>query len=343
MKIADINYRKNSPRPPIACRCPICGDEELKNCYVTKEMVNGTRERFDYALCGALYLTNPPADIGRYYSSYYTNSEINSAQAPSQFTERIKFYLRNRLSRAAMQHTGKLASKLLDRCLQQAPVHGFRAIQRLKPATDAAILDVGCGAGVVVEGLDRIGFLNVCGIDPFLTQEKTFRNGGRLLRKPLTEVSGAYDYIMLHHCFEHVPDPVATARHIAEKLKPGGCCLLRFPNVNSVEFDRYGENWWGFHAPRHYFLLSRKALELVFKDTGMQIEQVWCDSLPDHYFYSYEYMLDLADNDPESVRALGKKSPHWSDIERRHIAHNVPWYNENLVGDWIGYILRKSH
>jgi len=365
----------------------------LKNRYVAKEMVNGTRETFDYLLCaacGTLYLVKPPADIGPYYASYYSTKNMaasppiknslkkrvknrlcriamkhlgrlypvkppadlapivasyystkNMASPPikNSFQKRVK----NKLRRIAMKHLGGPVSKMLDRWVALPPQAGFQALYRLKLSADDAILDVGCGDGTMVGALDRIGFTHVCGCDPFITQEKTFDNGARLLKSELSGVPGVWDLIMLHHCFEHVPNPAATARMICEKLKPGGLCLLRFPNVDSVEFTRYGENWWGLHAPRHYFLLSQKALKLVWQATGMHIEQIWCDSQPDHYIYSYEYMLNLAETDPGSVRALWDKSPLWNNLERDHIAHNVPWYNEHLIGDWIVYLLRKDH
>jgi 2-polyprenyl-3-methyl-5-hydroxy-6-metoxy-1,4-benzoquinol methylase len=236
---------------------------------VAKEMVNGTREPFDYQLCnacGTLYLVNPPADIGRYYSSYFsTNWLADSAPAQRNFKDWLKLHVKNRLCRAAMNHPGKLASKILDRLISLPPFYGFQALHRLNLSGDAAILDVGCGNGMIVEALDRIGFSHIYGCDPFIKHEKTFRNGARLLKTELRDMPGARDLIMLHHCFEHVPDPAATAQLIAERLKPRGRCLLRFPNVDSVEFTRYGENWWGLHAPRHYYLLFTKRPE-----TGVQ-------------------------------------------------------------------------
>jgi hypothetical protein len=83
-------------------------------------------------------------------------------------------------------------------------------------------------------------------------------------------------------------------------------------------------------------------MELVLKGTGLHIEQVWCDSLPDHYFYSHEYSLGLADNDPASVRTLQDKSPLWGETDRAFIERNVAWFNERLIGDWIVYVVRKE-
>ena len=154
-------------------------------------------------------------------------------------------------------------------------------------------------------------------------------------------MAGQWDLIMLHHTFEHVPSPTATAKLISERLAPGGRCLLRFPNIDSVEFARYGENWWGIHAPRHYHLLSRNALERVFANTGLSVERVWCDSMTEHYFYSYEYSLDISDGDPASVRKQGVPSARWNETEIAHIERNVGWYNKQLIGDWIVYVLRK--
>lgn len=345
MRLASPDLKQAPPHGTRTHTCRICGDAGPKGRFVAREMVHGTREPFDYLLCGGcgtLYLADFPADIGRYYKNYYSTGVFAESPAPPVgLKDRLKSSVKNPVCRAAMRFPSTWSTRILERWIRLPAYLGFRSLQSLGLDAKAAILDVGCGSGYLIEALDRMGFGHVCGCDPFLEREILFQGGARLLKRDLTEVEGIWDVIMLHHCFEHVPNPAATAELIDNRLGPGGRCLLRFPNVDSVEFARYGANWWGIHAPRHYHLLSRRGLERVLANTHLEIERVWCDSLPDHYCYSYEYSLDIADGDQSSVRKLGTSSPHWSEQEMEHIGRNVEWYNRQLIGDWIVYVLRK--
>ena len=345
MRIADRNHRLNPLRPGEKATCPICEDSEIKYHYVAKEMVNGTKEEFDYLLCnscGTLYLKNPPQDIKKYYKDYYTNTlpepRKQSASLKSFITRRIE----NCAVRFAMARSGALATGILEKYLKIAPVHGIMALQGLIKNRKDAILDVGCGSGTLVDELDRLGYKNVTGIDPFLANEVIFSNGASLQKKNLEETEGEFDLIMYHHCFEHIPDPQRTAKLISSKLKRGGKCLIRIPNINSVEFDRYGENWWGIHAPRHYYLFSPKSLEMVFEKAGLVLDKFWCDSLPDLYWYSYEYYLGISDIDANSVRILKEKNTIWTELERSHIEHNYKWYNDRHIGDWSAFVFKSK-
>lgn len=307
-------------------------------------MVNGTKEKFNYLLCkscGTLYLTNPPDDISEYYRDYYTNATLDIKKSLDSLTNKFINCIKNSILRVAMSRQNKISKWILGKYINVPPVHGFMALHGLLKSKKDAILDVGCGNGMLVNELDKLGYNNALGIDPYLLKETNFPNGSSTLKKDIEEISGCFDIIMLHHCFEHLPNPKNTAKIISSKLKKGGKCLIRIPNINSVEFDRYGENWWGIHAPRHFYLLTNKGLEIIFREFGMILEKWWCDSLPDHYWYSYEYMLGISDSDPNSVRVLKEKNTTWSEIERSHIEHNVEWYNKNLIGDWSVYVLTK--
>ena len=309
-------------------------------------MVNGTKEEFDYLLCnscGTLYIKNPPQDIEKYYKKYYTNTLPEPGKQSTSLKSFVTISIKNLTVRLAMARLGSLATRILEKYLNIGPVHGIMALQGLIKKRKDAILDVGCGGGILVNELDRLGFKNVTGIDPFLANEIIFPNGACLQKKKLEDINGEFDLIMYHHSFEHILDPKGTAKLISSKLKKGGKCLIRIPNINSVEFDRYGENWWGIHAPRHCYLFSPKSLEIVFKNTGLALDKFWCDSLPDLYWYSYEYYLGISDNDANSVRILKERNTIWTELERSHIEHNYRWYNERHIGDWSAFLFEKQY
>jgi SAM-dependent methyltransferase len=341
MQLAHPNLKHSPPDGHRTHTCRICDDAGSKKRYVAREMVQGTREPFDYLLCGTcgtLYLADLPADIGKYYQNYYSISSQAEWRPPeASLTPGLKA-----ACRASMKHPSPGSTLMLEQTLKIPPYMGFQSLYPLGLDASAAILDVGCGNGFLVEALDRIGFGNVCGCDPFLTADSTFPGGSRLVKRYLADMTGSWDLIMMHHSFEHVPDPVATAQLIDERLAPGGRCLLRFPNVDSIEFARYGGNWWGLHAPRHYHIYSRDSLARVFAGTSLKIESVWCDSQFDHYLYSHDYSLGLAETDPDSIRKRGLHEDRWPANKIEDIKRNVDWYNKKLIGDWIVYVLHKD-
>src|SRR6185503_2630804 len=98
---------------------------------------------------------------------------------------------------------------------------------------DSRILDVGCGAGGLLLKLQREGFRSLLGADPFIQADIDYGNGVRVLKRTADNVDGQFDFVMLHHSFEHMPDPAASLRILAHKLAPKGTLLIRVPVADS--------------------------------------------------------------------------------------------------------------
>ena len=343
--------------PADAGFCPICRCASPPEIVVAKEMVWGTREKFHYGICpdcGVAWLMDPPEDIGHYYKDYYSLDG-----KPSQMAARIFRMLRNGLfgqffgnaTRRICQPFYNFAARAIAKndlaAFESSYDSGFSlnvcSLFGLGLGTDSRVLDYGSGTGEFVLDLSQIGFKNVLGVDPFLKEDIVFVTGAKVVRGDLAELkasSQTFDLITLHHAFEHIPNPFEVAAELRALMHPKSVLLLRFPNVGSPHFMRYRGNWLGLHAPRHYFLHSRKSLELVFNPVGMEIYHVKCDSEYDHYLYSQEYELDIPDNSPFSFRA--GHSGIFTGGELRYWKAKAKRFNRALVGDWIVYYLRLS-
>lgn len=106
----------------------------------------------------------------------------------------------------------------------------------LRPLAGKSALDVGCGAGLLCEPLARLG-ATVTGIDaaPELIAAAQAHGEGQGLAISyraggVEELEGQYDLVTAMEVIEHVADPAAFIRSLADRLAPGGLLILSTPN-----------------------------------------------------------------------------------------------------------------
>jgi SAM-dependent methyltransferase len=238
-------------------------------------MMFGWREEFEYfecARCGCLQIALIPADLAKYYPSegYYSYKAPKQKHYPGWMLrlrqERTRYFL------------GELTlSGALVGALSKRPGH-FDWFKGRAVRLDSRILDIGCGAGELLLRLRREGFRSLLGADPFIRADIDYGNDVRVLKRDIEKLDGLYDFVMLHHSFEHMPDPAAALAALARRLAPGGTLLLRIPVADCWARTHYGLNWMAWDAPRHLYLHTRKSMALLSEGAGMRISSVVCDS-----------------------------------------------------------------
>ena len=97
---------------------------------------------------------------------------------------------------------------------------------------------------------------------------------------------GFYDFIMMHHSLEHIPDQINTFQHISRLLKKEGIALIRIPVSNSFAWKQYRMNWVQLDAPRHLFLHSENSINILATSNGLKIKKIIYDSLGFQFFGS---------------------------------------------------------
>ena len=153
-----------------------------------------------------------------------------------------------------------------------------------EPLAGKRALDVGCGAGLLAEPLARLG-ARVTGLDAapeniVAARAHADRQGLTIDYRatPVEDVAdGGYDLVTSMEVIEHVADPAAFVRALADKLAPNGLMILSTPNrtpLSRLAMITIGESiggipkgthdWGKFITPDELTaLLERAGLEVI--------------------------------------------------------------------------------
>ena len=151
--------------------CKICGNSENNKEFKIKEMMFGFRDEFTYfecSKCGCLQIAKIPKNFKKYYPlNYYSFKKVDKSK---NFLKQILKEKRDKYALFKKGLVGKIISKKYPNVL-------FDMVSRIEINYNSKILDVGCGAGNFLYSLNKIGFKNLVGVDPYL-REST-KGGGR--------------------------------------------------------------------------------------------------------------------------------------------------------------------
>ena len=132
-----------------------------------------------------------------------------------------------------------------------------------QPFGSRALLDIGCGNGSFVRLAQSCGWSAV-GIDPDpQAVQGAASEGLSVFCGDLQVFEGKqalFDVITMNHVIEHVHEPLDVLRRCHELLRPGGQLWVDTPNIESLGFSLFRENWRGIEAPRHLVLFNRQSL-----------------------------------------------------------------------------------
>jgi SAM-dependent methyltransferase len=315
--------------------CRICAHAENHRPFVAREMMFGTREEFEYfecANCGAVQISEVPADLSRYYPPDYL-----SFNRPPPRPNWLRRYLKRCRARQALGQPNLLGRLLslgrpLPPLLEWAKNGGLRL--------DDAILDVGSGAGRLLLKMRAAGFSNLTGVDPFLQRDLRYDAHTRVLKLELAELNGPYDFVMLHHSLEHVPNPLSTLKEVRQLLKPDRFCLVRTPTAGGHAWRAYGADWVQLDPPRHLLLHTERSLRLLAGQAGLELAKTVFDSKGFQFWGSELYRRNIPLREALLPRDRLRKGL-FTDRELAAFEAEAKRLNEQGQGDQASFYLRK--
>lgn len=315
--------------------CRVCDCRVRRSRLLAKEMMFGIRDSFEYDecdSCGSLQLGNLIEDLSPYYPKDYYSFQKMAENSKSPIIRFIRWTASKRAKAAIFGEASALSAMI--ELLKPSPK--LWSILRCAGVNeDTKILDVGCGAGALLEKLAQFGVKDLAGIDPYIENDLQTPTGVKIEKRHLSELNKKFDLIMYHHALEHIPFPANELLTVNKHLDPGGRCLVRIPTPSSEVFRIYGTDWVEFDAPRHLTLISRLGMTRLAETCGFSIKHVIDDSDEWTYLASELYRLNIPLKDQDL-------SKHFSPSKIKSFSRRAALANSFGDGGRTAFILEKT-
>lgn len=163
-------------------------------------------------------------------------------------------------------------------------------------------LDIGCANGDFLLGLKEIGIKDLSGIEPNeALAHNAVTHGFNVIVGmfgPESYKSQFFDVINLGDVIEHVSDPDQLLLNIREIMSEKAILTMSTPNIDNP-FSKLTFYYWRFFRipwssldpPAHVNLFTRKSLEILCNNVGLETIAVWTYSTPLLYELGHTHLF----------------------------------------------------
>jgi SAM-dependent methyltransferase len=157
--------------------------------------------------------------------------------------------------------------KRLGECRQE--------LQYINSMSAGKVLDVGCGLGFLLSGIDERWEKHGVEISEYAAAQ-ALKYGTVLcgVLKGARYAADYFDVVVWYHVIEHLKDPVDELLEIRRVLKPAGKLIVGTPNFGCEMAARAGENFRLLHDKTHVSLFTAESLQAMLRDAWFEIEKV---------------------------------------------------------------------
>jgi len=178
-----------------------------------------------------------------------------------------------------------------------ALVHRRRARRIVRGRAPGVAIDVGCGRGLLLDELRRLGW-KVIGTELSDEAAEYARDAlgipvliGEFQRLEIAPAS--VDVVVMWQTFEHMRDPNAVLARVHEVLRPGGVVVVSVPNLESWQARFTGTRWHHLDVPRHLHHYGESALRRMLEHHGFRVGRAEHFNLEQNPFGWLQSLLNM--------------------------------------------------
>lgn len=232
-----------------ASACPACASPRIIVLDVIPTLRDGHGRLISFVTgcndCGLLF-TNPPrsqAELQQYYADEGPWADLMEARR-----------LRGK-ARPKVRKPLTARDRLLIALEPYAPIN--------TPRAGGKVLDFGCGDGKFLDRLQNRGW-DTYGIEPAMSV--AFSRHRRLEVPPQ---DGSFDFVILHHVLEHVPEPLDLLRQLAGATREGGVLFISLPRLDTL--PQHGHLKYCLDGRKHLVCFSEACLTGLLARAGFAV------------------------------------------------------------------------
>jgi len=141
-----------------------------------------------------------------------------------------------------------------------------------KKKNKGQLLEIGCGRGHLLKLAEEEGWI-VTGLEPQYSKYTEAKNNvnGEIYNSTLESVNFTYKYdvIILWHVFEHLENLGELLNKTKRILADDGVIIIGVPNISSLQYKIFSNNWFHLCAPAHNFQFSQKGILSLMNQSNM--------------------------------------------------------------------------
>ena len=258
---------------PVSCN--LCGSQNASILCNARDLLHGVEGEYVYVKCddcGLVYM-NPQViteDLPQLYPDSYAPHYSGSKKKRFGFLSDICNYLMT---------MAKIKKKIYDNLNSQSKV-----------------LDVGCGAGSILNKIRNKTGCEVYGVD---ISENAVQSAKKFFDidvfhgdiKEAAWPENYFDVITAWQYLEHVPDPNQNIEKMSHLLKNDGTLILGVPNHKSLHAKWFKEKWYPLDCPRHLCIWSPQTMSILLEKYGLKVEDIVYDITPWGLVGSLQYLV----------------------------------------------------
>lgn len=281
-----IQLQSHTETPP----CNLCGSTRSEQIMVGRDRLlklEGTFIVVRCQECGLIFTS--PRPKGPLLDYYYPKTDYHPYQESRQLVI-------GKIQRLVLQHHKGYdgQSSWLGRLLTWPFQERVYRFPRFVPG--GKMLEVGCASGAYLAQLRELGW-ETYGVElnEQASQYARERFGLDVVSGDLLDANyppDFFDVAVLWMVVEHLPDPSATFAKLQEILKPDGLLMIGIPNIESIDATLFGERWYAWDLPRHFYHFSPQTITMMLRNAGFKDVKVIHRRNVNNFVGSLRYVLE---------------------------------------------------